>query len=572
VSRLRHSTAAFAVLAFVAAAPALAAAPAAAQDNKPPFQPVVFVFTNVMTNPTADSDNDGVPDTRWQVQVTVAALGNCVPERGSATYMSTWINAGEQAAASLASRECVFRISATARVEARPGCTYSAQLGWGTSPSDDDYRDGSVLTSGRPDGESRLAIRRDPDAGCARPSRTYFTLGRDGIVEDLPGASADRDLTARARRAATLGTFTVHVEPEPGSSEAGCDVATTFTVSGEASRSPQTLGATGDRCPARASIVSAPAHVKALQGGFVSFDAALPNIIVDLTPLVRMEAARIAIIQDVAGSDNRGEASYAVARSCGGAALASPPAQAASTPLYEGRFTVHSPDIAQFGPTGIYPAVAASHNSTVVVGCAVSVTVSRLTAGCTVAGGNTQTRTWTAADPFLHFDFEFDIGCGGAAPPSASAPSAPSGTDDPSAQEPADGPVADPGAGAVRIVARKLADGKIEFGLQQRQDDASWGGRLLPSERLFPAAAEVGNWLTSSPVTVRVGESADASAEDVELRITARLVRDGRVEFALQQRLDDGAWGDRRAPARRYFPAGARADRWLHSSVVGLSG
>ncbi len=572
MSRLRHSSTALAVLALAVAAPALVTAPASAQDDTPPPSPEFFIFSNVMTNPATDSNNDGVPDTRWQVQVTANALGNCVPKRAAASYASTWFNAGGEVGASLSTGECVFRISAKVRVEARPDCTYRAELGWAASDGtvNGAYRDGSVITSSRPGDERRLAIRRDAGSGCARANRTYFVLGSESIVEELPGTSADRDLMARARRAATLGTFTVRVEREPGSKAVGCDVATTFTVRGDASSLPQELGATGDRCPARASLVSVPAHLKRPEGGYVEFDAALPNIIVDLTSLVRMEAARVAIIQDVAGSDNRGEATYAIARSCGGVALASVPAQATSTPLYEGRFTVHSPDAPQFGPVGIYPAVATSHNSSVVVGCAVSVTVTRLAAGCTVAGGNTQTLTWTAADPFPHFDFEFDIGCGGAAPPTAPTPPPP--TDDSSPTTPDDGAaVVEPGTDTVRIVARRLENGKIEFGLQQRRDDTTWGGRLLPSARLFPADAEVGDWLVSSPVTVSAGESADALASDVELRITARLVSDGRVEFALQQRLGDGAWGDLQAPARRFFPAGARVDRWLHSSVIALA-
>ena len=38
----------------------------------------------------------------------------------------------------------------------------------------------------------------------------------------------------------------------------------------------------------------------------------------------------------------------------------------------------------------------------------------------------------------------------------------------------------------VRIVARKLDDGRIEFGLQQRQPDNTWGDRQLPRVRFFP--------------------------------------------------------------------------------------
>ena len=160
--------------------------------------------------------------------------------------------------------------------------------------------------------------------------------------------------------------------------------------------------------------MAAPAHVKVVEGNYVEFDAALPNIIVDLTSLVRIESARIAIIQDVVGSGNQGTASYTVTRSCGGTVLESPPAQASSSELYEGRFTVHSPDIPQFGPVAIYPVVANSPTSNSVAGCSVTVAVGRVTAGCTVAGGNTQTLTWTAANPFPHFDFDFAINCGGA--------------------------------------------------------------------------------------------------------------------------------------------------------------
>ena len=571
MSRLRHSSTALAFLALAVAAPVLATAPAAAQDDKPPPPPEFFIFSNVMTNPATDNNNDGVPDTRWQVQVTANALGNCVPKRAATSYVSTWFNAGGEVGASLSTGECVFRISAKVRVAANPDCTYRAELSWAARDGSPvgDYRDGSVITSSRPDDERRLLIRRDADSGCARPNRTYFVLGSESIVEELPDA-LDDGLMARARHAATLGEFTVRVERGPGSPTVGCDVATTFTVRGDASSSPQELGATGDRCPARASLVSVPAHLKLPEGGYVEFDAALPNIIVDLTSLVRMEVARIAIIQDVAGSDNRGEATYAIARSCGGVALASVPAQATSTPLYDGRFTVHSPDAPQFGPVGIYPAVATSHNSSVVVGCAVSVTVTRLAAGCTVAGGNTQTLTWTAADPFPHFDFEFDIGCGGAAPPTAPTPPPP--VDDSSPTTPDDGAaVVESGSDTVRIVARRLENGKIEFGLQQRRHDGSWGARVFPTARLFPTTAAVGSWLNSSSINLAVAEAADSSDEQVRVRITARLHDDSRVEFGLQ-RHDGTSWGERTVPTRRYFPTTARVDRWLSSSVLTLDG
>ena len=55
-------------------------------------------------------------------------------------------------------------------------------------------------------------------------------------------------------------------------------------------------------------------------------------------------------------------------------------------------------------------------------------------------------------------------------------------------------------AAEVRINARRLADGRIEFGLQER-DGNVWGDRILPSQRFFPAAGGT-RWLSSSPIEV----------------------------------------------------------------------
>ena len=59
----------------------------------------------------------------------------------------------------------------------------------------------------------------------------------------------------------------------------------------------------------------------------------------------------------------------------------------------------------------------------------------------------------------------------------------------------------------MRIVARKLTDGRIEFGLQQRSG-STWGDRQLPRTRFFPTTARVGSWLASSPLTLTTPQSA----------------------------------------------------------------
>ena len=120
----------------------------------------------------------------------------------------------------------------------------------------------------------------------------------------------------------------------------------------------------------------------------------------------------------------------------------------------------------------------------------------------------------------------------------------------------------------VRIAAQRGADGRTEFALQHDPEahtgaPYSWGERLLPARRFFPASATVGRWLVSSPLTV-----TPAGGADVAVRIVARLQDDDRIEFAVQQQLAGGDWGEPLLPARRFFPAGAQVDRWLVSSAV----
>ena len=65
---------------------------------------------------------------------------------------------------------------------------------------------------------------------------------------------------------------------------------------------------------------------------------------------------------------------------------------------------------------------------------------------------------------------------------------------------------------------------------------------------------------------------AAADSDDhstVEVRVTARQLADGRVEFAVQQR-DGGVWGARLLPRPRLFPTNASVDRWLNSGSVEL--
>ena len=102
-----------------------------------------------------------------------------------------------------------------------------------------------------------------------------------------------------------------------------------------------------------------------------------------------------------------------------------------------------------------------------------------------------------------------------------------------------------------RIVARRLADGRIEFGFQP-----NGGDRILPSSRNFPANPPVNRWLRSGPVSIdgrQVG------------RVNARRLPDGRTEFGFT--LESGF---RVSPSSRYFPTGKGTTNWLRSSAFSV--
>ena len=117
------------------------------------------------------------------------------------------------------------------------------------------------------------------------------------------------------------------------------------------------------------------------------------------------------------------------------------------------------------------------------------------------------------------------------------------------------------GDSEARIVARKLQSDRVEFGLQQRQTDDSWGDVQLPRARFFPPTATVGRCLVSSPLDLPLGE----------VRIVAHRLESGRVEFGLQQRQTDDAWGDPQFTRVRFFPPTASVGRWLVSSPLTLA-
>ena len=98
--------------------------------------------------------------------------------------------------------------------------------------------------------------------------------------------------------------------------------------------------------------------------------------------------------------------------------------------------------------------------------------------------------TWRKSRPFVHFDFEFDITCDG--PPTQTSvipdlpPPPPSRGTSTTSTTGGDSAAAVTADGEVRLVARKVLSGRIEFGLQTRLADNSWSDRHFPGTAVLP--------------------------------------------------------------------------------------
>ena len=76
----------------------------------------------------------------------------------------------------------------------------------------------------------------------------------------------------------------------------------------------------------------------------------------------------------------------------------------------------------------------------------------------------------------------------------------------------------------VRIVARRLDDGRTEFGLQAHGQTAPY----LPGSRFFPANTAVGRWLRSSEINL--DEVSDPVPANVPLRTGEVVLRSGNLD------------------------------------------
>ncbi len=130
------------------------------------------------------------------------------------------------------------------------------------------------------------------------------------------------------------------------------------------------------------------------------------------------------------------------------------------------------------------------------------------------------------------------------------------------------GQAADSGSDVVRIVARKLANGKVEFALRKLLDDGTWGGTLLPRARMFPTTATVGSWLSSTPISVLTTEpSVSDSAATRGTTPAPFTALEAGMFHTCGVRNDDTltCWGD-----NAYGQNAVRGGRFIAVSASGL--
>ena len=402
---LRHLTRLLVVIALLATGLALAiSSPAGAQST-----------IRVITFESAD-------DSDWEVQITVQSLGGCDPPNARPGYVTSWLDDTDEDGEVLDPGVCNYRITALARHTDSPGRLCPAGVRWGDSGT----FESAIQTSTRPTDETTVQAEHTGvgTANCSAQPTLAITInpdaGEDGVVQPLPKSATDSNLEARAERVVEITEFRVKVTPASTSiNRTGCNQTLDFFVLGDGDEVEKALSPLGSgvTCEFRITVTEAPAPFIIRDTNGESFSTgdqdADGTIDLDLSEHVQLPWSPIVIIQDVVNNPgNQGSAAYKVTSTCAGVPSLPPiaiggnasgiytrPGGQTVASLLNGRFTVHSPDFANFGVGAVYPAVATSTTSDEIGGCSVTASIEGLTEGCTLAGTSTRTLTWTARQP-----------------------------------------------------------------------------------------------------------------------------------------------------------------------------
>ncbi len=374
-----------------------------------------------------NSVDDGDADTKWEIITRITPRGGCQPK--DFVHAPFWLPEGQTDAARV-SDDCRYSIAIEARKADDRDTICAAEWAWGAAGAGIGtltFETGLVTINALSDIQDRLFVR-NKGAGtpeCAVTQVTRFRINGSDVVTALPANSADSGLSARAVRGAAVTGFSVLVEPDYNSASdipQGCTKARTITVLGDGENAELKMASatpSGTACSYRAKVTGAPAPFQVVSKSSVTFVA---GGTADLTSKVKLPIVRIAIIQNVTGSGNKGTVSYAIDRSCATGASLPPvvggytgavyklPGGLTVSELREGRFTVHYPPAPYFGAAYTYQSVATSETSSATGGCSVTATINNVPDNCNVPA-LTQTITWSSSNMVQHFDFEFRISC-----------------------------------------------------------------------------------------------------------------------------------------------------------------
>ena len=92
---------------------------------------------------------------------------------------------------------------------------------------------------------------------------------------------------------------------------------------------------------------------------------------------------------------------------------------------------------------------------------------------------------------------------------------------------------------AVRIVAQKLDDGRVEFGIQQQAPTGEWGERILPSSRYLPTTAPTNRWLRSTAIPLTVDVPATSASAAPQASSNSGLTRANPAPVGNRVRVGD---------------------------------
>ena len=114
----------------------------------------------------------------------------------------------------------------------------------------------------------------------------------------------------------------------------------------------------------------------------------------------------------------------------------------------------------------------------------------------------------------------------------------------------------------VRVSAKRLENGRTEYGLQVQSGGVWREDRLQPSSRLLPTNLIEGRLSYSREIELGSGHV---------VVISASLQESGQIEFGLHEVVASGR-GERQLPDQRLFPRTPPVGQWLNSSPLVLAG